>query len=59
MSPDVAAETIIDALGRMDAGKREASIRHFLGEWQSTMGDDDEDLEGEDEQEQDTRRGYR
>jgi hypothetical protein len=57
MSPDVAAETIIEALGRMDAGKREAAIGHFLGEWQSTMGNDDDDLEGEDEQ--DTRRGYR
>jgi hypothetical protein len=57
MAPDKAAETIIEALGRMDAGKREAAIGHFLGEWQSTMGNDDDDLEGEDEQ--DTRRGYR
>jgi hypothetical protein len=49
MEPNEAAETIIEALGRMEPGKRESAITHFIGEFQAIQDDEGEDLEGEDE----------
>lgn len=60
LPPDAAAETIIEALGRMDPSKRDAAIGHFLGEYSATMEEDESDFEGDDEQEQDDeKRGVR
>lgn len=53
-----AAETIIDALSRMDPSKRNSAIEKFLIEYNATMNSD-EDEDGEDyEQEDDDQRGY-
>lgn len=53
-----AAETIIDALSRMDPGKREAAIGAFLSEYSETMNDEDDDLGGNDEEQEEDQRGY-
>lgn len=57
MPPDRAAETIIEALGRMDPSKRDAAIGHFLGEYSATMEEEDDQFEGDDEQQDDEQRG--
>jgi hypothetical protein len=49
MEPNEAADTIIEALGRMEPGKRESAITHFIGEFQAIQDDDGEDLEGEED----------
>jgi hypothetical protein len=52
MDPSTAAETIIESLAKMDVGKREQAISHFLNEY-AEMEDDDTDIEDDNE-----KRGY-
>lgn len=55
MNPTEAAETIIEAIGRMEPGKRDQAMSHFIGQMQNMDMDDEggEDLEGEyDDEEQ-------
>ena len=59
MAPERAAETIIEALGRMEPSKRDAAIGHFLGEFQATMAEEDDDIDGDDAEQEDKQRGIR
>lgn len=54
MDPTEAAETIIEAIGRMEPGKRDQAMSHFIGQMQNMEGDEGgEDLEGDyDDEEQ-------
>lgn len=47
MDPDTAAKTLLTAIGRMPAGKREEALRIFLSEFQDYQEDEDEDEEDE------------
>jgi hypothetical protein len=54
LPPNQAAETLIHALGMMPPDKRDAAISSFIGEYQDTMGDDDE-ITGDDADEFENR----
>lgn len=51
MDPTDAAETIIEAIGRMEPGKRDQAMTHFIGQMQNMEGDEG-DLEGDYDDEQ-------
>lgn len=53
MDPEGAADTIMEAIGRMSPDKREAAIGHFIGEYQNTMMNDDQDFEEDTDDEND------
>jgi hypothetical protein len=53
MDPTDAAETIIEAIGRMEPGKRDQAMTHFIGQMQNMEGDEGgEDFEGDYEDEE-------
>jgi hypothetical protein len=56
MEPTDAAETIIEAIGRMEPGKRDQAMTHFIGQMQNIEGDEGGDLEGD--YEEDDEQGY-
>lgn len=60
MTPDKAAETIMDALSQMSPDKQQAAIGSFLGEYQNMMGDD-QYFEGDEEgyEEEEDNRGVK
>lgn len=55
LSPQVAAETIIEALGYMSPDKQQAAMGAFLGEYQS-MEDEEDGLEGDEQQKRGMKR---
>lgn len=55
MNPDEAATTVLDALSKMSPDKQQAAVVSLLGEYESLMGGDDQDFEGDDYEEQDQR----
>jgi hypothetical protein len=57
MDPTDAAETIIEAIGRMEPGKRDQAMTHFIGQMQTMEGDEKgDDLEGD--YDEDDEQGY-